>query len=73
MNIRRVYTPAIFIARSIDPSRGRIGAHDEYCKGVQPSNIHRKGYVPLDGLVYSPCDESLEGLHPSRIHRIHFT
>ena len=21
--------------------------------------------------LYSPCDESLEGLHPSRIHRIH--
>ena len=56
MNIGRVYTPAIFIARGIDSSTGGIGARDEYWKGVHPSNIqgvhpsniHREGYRPLD-------------------------
>ena len=47
MNIGVVCTPPIFIARSIDPSIGDIGVHDEYSKGVQPSNVHRAGYRPL--------------------------
>ena len=49
MNIGRVYTPPIFIARDIDPSIGGMGAHDEYWKGVHPSYIHCEGYEPLDG------------------------
>ena len=48
MNIGRVYTPPTFIARGIHPSIGDIGARDEYWEGVHPSNIHRKGYTPLD-------------------------
>ena len=48
MNIRRVYTPPIFIARGIDASIGGIGARDEYWWGVHPSNIDREGYKPLN-------------------------
>ena len=48
MNIRRVYTPPIFIARGIDPWIGGMGAHNEYWTGVHPTNIQRKGYRPLD-------------------------
>ena len=48
MNIGGVYTPPIFIVRGIDPSTGRMGAHDKYWTGVNPTNIQRKGYRPLD-------------------------
>ena len=48
MNIERLYSAPTFIARGIDISIGGIGAHDEYWKGVHPSNIHREGYRPLD-------------------------
>ena len=48
VNIGRVYTPLIFIARGIHPSTGGIGAHNEYWKGVQVSNIHVEGYTHLD-------------------------
>ena len=48
MNIARMYTPPTFIAKGIDHWTGGIGACDEYWKGVHPSNIHRKGYRPLD-------------------------
>ena len=48
MNMGRVYSPAAFIARGIHPSKGGIGADDEYWEGVHPSHIHRKGYRPLD-------------------------
>ena len=48
MNIGRVYTPAIWVARGRDPSIGGIGAYNEYWKGVNPSNIRREGYRPFD-------------------------
>ena len=48
MNVRTVYTPPAFIVRGIDPSTRGMGAHDEYWTGVNPSNIHREGYRPLD-------------------------
>ena len=49
MNIGRVHTHLIFIARGIAHSTWGTGAYDEYWKGVHLSNIHRKGYRPLDG------------------------
>ena len=48
MNIGRVHTPPIFIARGVDPLTGGIGAHDEYLKDVHPSHIYRAGYRPLN-------------------------
>ena len=48
MNIGRVYTRAIVIARGIDHSTRGIGARDEYWKGLHPSNIHREGCTPLE-------------------------
>ena len=44
MNIGGVYTPPIFIARGMNPSTGGKRAHDEYWKGVHPSNINREEY-----------------------------
>ena len=44
MNIGRVHTPPVFIARVIDPSRGGVGAHDDYWKRAHPCNIHCEGY-----------------------------
>ena len=49
MNIGRVYTPSIFIARGIYTSIGGIRACDEHWRGIHPSNIHREGKRPLDG------------------------
>ena len=48
MNVGRVYTTPTFNARGIDPLTRGIGAHHEYWKGVQPSNIHCEGERPLD-------------------------
>ena len=48
MNIGRVYTPPMFIARNIDPSTWGMGERNEEWKSVHPSNIHREAYRPLD-------------------------
>ena len=58
----------IFIARDIDHSKWRIGARDEYWKGVHPCNIHRGGYTTSTGGIEA-CDEYWTGVHPSTIRR----
>ena len=47
MTIGRVYTPPIFSPRGMNHSIGRMGACNEYWKGVHLSNIHHEGYGPL--------------------------
>ena len=46
MNIDKVYTPPIFIARGIHPSTKGIEAHNGYWEDVHPSNIHSEGCTP---------------------------
>ena len=48
MTIERLYTAVTFMPRGIDPSIAGTGAHNEDLKGVQPSDIHRKGYRARD-------------------------
>ena len=72
MNIGKVYTPPIIIAKGIDRSTRGIGAHDEYWKGVHPSDIHGEGYRPLDRGI-GARGEYWKGVHPSNIHRKAYT
>ena len=44
-----------------------IGARNEDWKGVHPSNIHPKGYRPLN-MGYRSHNEYRKGAHPSNIH-----
>ena len=63
-----VYTPPTFMARGINHSTMGIGARNEYCKHVHPSNIHREGIDPSEGGIGAQ-DEYWMAVQPSNIYR----
>ena len=69
MNIGKVYTPPTFIARGIYPSKGGIGARDEYW--CRPSKDSSHGpYTNVEGMprIVGGCrtfKDSSHGLYTS--------